>query len=463
MALSTMPPQEKATLLVRDNVADDAEVVGRNGGHRPLLMQQRSSSKYDSFSSSPDEPRVRHDAASKYACGCAALVALTLVVVFTLGATVVVSFRRRQRHFHHEVKLKNGTYHLVELQKGDSFLSYYDFYNGADSVGSAGYNVYVDQERAQQLGLIQINGSVTMRSATVSQGPRESIRLEGKNRYNAGLFIVNVDHVPTGCGVWPALWFTDEAMWPNHGEIDLIESINTQQVAKTALHASESCTMYGTVPPWAKTGSWDTAELIPNQYTGIPDNYTRTVADDCWVNAPHQWANQGCVMSDTNNPQPSIGPGFNANGGGIYVLEWDPVRGYIRSWVFGRNQDIPANLQDSIATAAMNHGQRSSKKSSTLPDPTTWDVLPYAYFAIGNGTRCSSDHFANMRMVLNLAFCGNVAGNRFARDCPELAQKFATHNNSDPIAACNAYIASNPSALDEAYWKIQDILIYQRL
>ena len=45
-------------------------------------------------------------------------------------------------------------------------------------------------------------------------GNRESVRLEGKRRFDRGLFILDVEHMPSGCGVWPAWWLTDEEAWP---------------------------------------------------------------------------------------------------------------------------------------------------------------------------------------------------------------------------------------------------------
>ena len=141
---------------------------------------------------------------------------------------------------------------------------------------------------------------------------------------------------------------------------------------------------------------------------------------------------------------------MNSNGGGIYALEWDPENHYIKSWVF--SPDIPQNLQDAIDTAG---SEDASER--VMPDPHSWG-LPYAYFAIGDTTGCSADHFKNMRIVFNLAFCGNVAGNRFTGECSDLAKKFNVtndHGNHDPVLTCNAYIESNPEALEEAFWKIK--------
>lgn len=288
---------------------------------------------------------------------------------------------------------------------------------------------------------------------------RESIRLEGKTRFDRGLLILDVQHMPAGCGVWPAFWTTDETNWPDHGEIDILEGINNQDVVKTALHTTEHCSMYAHVPRWSWSGQWDTATGLPDTFTGQPNYDNAVQADDCYVLAPHQWANQGCVAVSQENG--TIGTAMNDNydnggGGGAYVLEWDPANGYIRSWVFKHGVNMPQNLLQSMASA---DNDNDDNDESVVPDPSTWG-LPYAYFAIGDGSGCSADHFQNHHIVINLAFCGTVSGNRFQHDCPALFEQYNVHNDS--VLTCNAYIDSNPQALDEAYWKIRGVYLYQR-
>ena len=127
-----------------------------------------------------------------------------------------------------------GPYRLVEAHEGRDFFSYYDFYNGSDSLGSAGFNAYVSRSRAEELGIVGIvtgeqqeDGTkeelVYLSSAPTKVGPRDSIRLEGKRRFERGLFVLDVRHMPDGCGVWPAFWMTDEDAWPWNGEIDVLE------------------------------------------------------------------------------------------------------------------------------------------------------------------------------------------------------------------------------------------------
>jgi Glycosyl hydrolases family 16 len=365
-----------------------------------------------------------------------------------------------------------GSYKLVERQVGESFFDSYDFWDGPDSVGSAGYNIYVGKHRAMQLGLVNVTTTennqkeqiVYMSSAPTSEGPRESIRLEGKKRYNHGLFIVDLLHMPAGCGQWPAFWLTDDddGKWPVNGEIDIVEGINYQSNAKTALHTSGSCSMWQQVPPYATTGHWDRADGLFDRYTGIPQNDSSLPADNCYVKAPHQWGNQGCVaISDHNN---TIGAGFNDQEGGIYVLEWDPANGYIRSWVFPRLQGIPDDLASSITDSQATGEGTTSGPTPPNPNDSSWGI-PYAYFAIGDHSDCSADHFQNMRLIFNLAFCGTVAGNRYFTDCPAIVEKFPpspSYLHNDPVAACNAYIRSNPDELNEAYWKIKGVHVFQR-
>ncbi|KAL7540517.1 hypothetical protein ACHAXR_010188 [Thalassiosira sp. AJA248-18] len=286
---------------------------------------------------------------------------------------------------------------------------------------------------------------VRISSSPTTEGPRNSIRLEGRRRFNRGLFIIDLRHMPAGCGTWPAFWLTDEANWPVNGEIDIVEGVNYQDTAKTALHTTRVCEM-DDVPEGSKTGSWDTSVGIPNRKTGIPD-MTFRYAQNCFVYDPHQWINQGCVATDLKLEGRSLGMPLNKNGGGVYALEWDPVNRHIKTWVFSPHGRVPRNLREALRTATeVDLGKR------VAPDTNTWG-LPYGHFPIGEGTNCPSGHFRNMRLVINLAFCGSVSGNRYFMDCPNQFKKHKT---------CNEYVASEPEELKEAYWKIRGVYVYER-
>jgi hypothetical protein len=129
------------------------------------------------------------------------------------------------------------------------------------------------------------------------------------------------------------------------------------------------------------------------------------------------------------------------------VLEWDPINRLIKSWVFSPHTQVPENLKDTIQTASS-----SNESTRVNPDPRTWG-LPYAYFPIGKGTNCDSNHFANMHLIFNLALCGSVAGNRFKMDCPSLNAQYGS---------CDDYIKANTTAMEEVYWKIRGVYVYER-
>lgn len=215
---------------------------------------------------------------------------------------------------------------------------------------------------------------VLLSSSPTASGPRDSLRLEGRRRFNRGLFVIDLRHMPAGCGTWPAFWLTDEANWPVNGEIDIVEGVNYQDTAKTALHTTRECLM-DDVPEGSKTGSWDTAVGIPNRKTGIPDMTFRW-AQNCFVYDPHQWINQGCVATDLKTKGQSLGMPLNANGGGVYALEWDPVNRHIRTWVFSPHERVPRNLREALRTATEEEERR------VAPDTNAWG-LPYGHFPIG--------------------------------------------------------------------------------
>eukprot|EP00591_Stephanopyxis_turris_P007754 CAMPEP_0195520788 /NCGR_PEP_ID=MMETSP0794_2-20130614/17545_1 /TAXON_ID=515487 /ORGANISM="Stephanopyxis turris, Strain CCMP 815" /LENGTH=636 /DNA_ID=CAMNT_0040650211 /DNA_START=57 /DNA_END=1967 /DNA_ORIENTATION=+ len=452
-----------------------------------------------------------------------AIVVVAIVGVIGFGEITAIAFPNVQ---------PVGEYKITEMHEGNAFFDFYNVYEGKDSAGSNGFQLYANINYAKSIGIVKVadasaelgirmaavrdvgddaddentaettamegmanhagrklqgdgadvkgqkdvtedsinnNGSdnggtdetismitidgdtdpkeefVYLGTAPTTDGPRDSIRLEGKTRWSRGLFIIDVRHMPAGCGTWPAFWLTDENNWPVNGEIDIVEGVNYQSEAKTALHTTKVCSMES-VTEEDMTGGWDTAVGIPDAKTGIPD-MTMRYAKDCFVYNKHQWVNQGCVAMDKQ--EGAIGIPLNQKGGGVYVLEWDPINRHIRSWVFTPHQEMPENLSEALRQAGMKDLDEDDK---IRPNPDLWPK-PYGYFKIGEGTDCPSKHFKNMRLVINTAFCGSVSGNRYFMDCPKQFQEYPT---------CNQYVQSNPKELAEAYWKIKGVYVYQR-
>lgn len=59
--------------------------------------------------------------------------------------------------------------------------------------------------------------------------------------------------------------------------------------------------------------------------------------------------------------------------------------------------------------------------------------------------------FQNQKLVFNIDFCGDTAGNSalWAQSC------------SSKAATCSDFVAANPSAFADVYWQIEGIKVYQ--
>lgn len=182
------------------------------------------------------------------------------------------------------------------------------------------------------------------------------MRLESKKTYNSGLFIFDVKHTPYACGAWPALWLTDSANWPDHGEIDVLESIN-QGTAGNAmtLHTSGSCSM-----------------AVKRQQTGSSNQ------DDCDHSVNK---NAGCGVTQ---PASTFGPTLNSAGGAVVAVEWRAAG--IRMWQFARSA-VPADI--------------GGKK----PNPAAWGTATADF----PSTDCDiGSHFKNNSIVVNIDLCGDL-------------------------------------------------------
>ncbi|CEF85685.1 unnamed protein product [Fusarium graminearum] len=300
-------------------------------------------------------------------------------------------------------------YSLTNSFIGESFLSGFEWFNGTDL--SKGFVQYQDFTGAFKNGLY----SVDPFSETVQLRPdsrhkygldegRPSIRLESKESYQYGLFIADFQHMPISqCGTWPAFWAYG-SNWPMGGEIDILEGANLAYTNIMSAHTAEGCML-------------DPADS--NLFSGIRRNL------DCGVGTN----NVGCGFNPPKSDTSSYGDGFNAVGGGVYAMEWDSE--YISIWHFPRGA-IPADIE------------------AKQPDPRNWG-LPQSLFG---GAKCDVDkYFSDMKLVLNINFCGDYGEGTWANSkvCKALAP------------TCREYVANNPTAFKEAYFDVSYIDVYTRL
>ena len=282
------------------------------------------------------------------------------------------------------------------------FFGNFNFFTGNDP--TEGFVKFVDEATAMSTKLISSNSSNVAQwgvdTTNKTPGGRPAVRLESKKIYNGGLIVLDVAHMPFGCGTWPAFW-TVGPNWPSNGEIDIIEGVHEQATDAMTLHTGPGCSIGQDKTAFAGTLS-----------TG-----------NCDVNAYGQAQNTGCGIKSTDNK--SYGAGLNSNKGGVYATEW--TTSGISIYFFPRGA-IPADVL------------------GDNPNPSGWGK-PAAKF---DGGCDIGSIFKNHQIVFDTTFCGSWAG-----------AVWSSSTCASKAATCNDYVQNNPSAFTEAYWEINALKVYQ--
>ncbi|KAK7744833.1 hypothetical protein SLS62_009995 [Diatrype stigma] len=270
-------------------------------------------------------------------------------------------------------------YSLSTHYAGLSLLDGFSFFTGPDPNGGR------DAEEKDLVGIDEFDRvRLSVDSAntySAADGGRPSVRLTSNKSFEYGLFIADFAHMPASvCGTWPAFWAfnneADGANYPAGGEVDIIEGANAVERNLFSAHTEA-----------------------------------------------------GSPASDTS----SYGNTFNAEGGGVYALEWDNEE--LKIWHFPRSA-----IPDDIVYAG----------SSASPEPETWGP-PQAVFG---GSDCDADtYFYNLSLVINTNFCGDYAGNTWGEfeEC------------SVQAPTCEEFVAANPDSFLGSYWDINYIDVYTKL
>lgn len=337
---------------------------------------------------------------------------------------------------------------------------------------------YVSENEAKQHHLIP--GTSHPSPNTVSWGVeaqpsprgaklRRSIKLKSKTSFSVGedkwlrsmLAVIDVAHVPTGCGTWPAFWMANENSWPRYGEVDIIESTNQDTEVSTTLHTCGDASAHSTQNPNHCSGATKcTMESVSTDlFTGTwAAGNGAPAAFNCDINAPGQYQNQGCSI---HGGPGTVGSALNDGGGGIFATEWsmkdlsdgnaskdggddlDPLDvPHIAMWFFPR-KDLP--LGDEMWGAQ--------------PDTKAWVAAghkPYAYFRLGK-ENCDPKHFSEQQLIFDTTLCGDNAGAKWG------SSGCAT-TSCDPGKTCKpqceAFVRNSSSTFAEAYWEVYNVSVW---
>jgi hypothetical protein len=298
---------------------------------------------------------------------------------------------------------------------------------------------------------------------------RRSIKLTSKSSFSVGedqwlrsmLAVIDVAHVPTGCATWPAFWMANEAAWPKHGEIDIIETTNLDAEVTTTLHtcgpasAHDSKSKKNCAGATKCTMEAESKDLFTG--TWAPGN-SAAEAFNCDIDAPGQYGNQGCSIL---GEQGTAGKALNDGGGGMFATEWsmkdlsddnaskgdlDPLDvPHIAMWFFPR-KDLP--LTDEMWGAQ--------------PDTKAWVAAghkPYAYFRLGKDN-CDPTHFSGQRLIFDTTLCGDNAGNKWGSSGCAQAPCGGQAPSPSCMSQCDAFVRDNGTAFTDAYWEVYNVSVW---
>ncbi|KAJ7254086.1 glycoside hydrolase family 16 protein [Mycena haematopus] len=315
----------------------------------------------------------------------------------------------RNHNLHDFATNANGSNFLWLPQdeySGSTFFDGFTFYTDSDP--THGTVTYVNQTYAFQNGLAYVNegdGTVVMQGDNTTWLPegqnRSSVRISSIAQYNTGLFILDLNRAPWGCGVWPAFWTVGGGQWPFTGEID-IEGVHDNEHNQVTWHTGPGCYL---TPESNYTGS-----LV------LSNNGTANL--NCDGNLP---GNAGCGITEWSKA--SYGPFFDEQGGGVFAMKWDETG--IAVYSFYRSA-IPNDI------------------TTNSPDPANWGV-PVAALA---PDACNPlTFFVNHSIIFDITFCGDWAGNSYATSgCP---------------GSCTTRLM-DPANFVNASWSINSLKVYRK-
>ncbi|KAL8279231.1 hypothetical protein RQP46_008268 [Phenoliferia psychrophenolica] len=290
---------------------------------------------------------------------------------------------------------------LVKTYQGATFFDSWYWAEYSDPTHGSVNFVNQTYAKSHRMANAPVNGSVTISMDRFTNIPasataqRNSIRISSLDSYNVGtLAIVDLAHIPYGPGVWPAFWMCGPN-WPNSGEIDIVEQVNSVNTNQAALHTGPGCSFNASVP---QAGTGSTHPNCDSSATG---------------------SGLGCSVSDPSDI--SFGKGFATHGGGVWATQWNSTGIFIYRWT---RTAIPADI------------------TSGSPNPASWGVP----FAAWSDSGCNyKTQFADMALVFDITLCGDWAGSPYVWPYSGAPSQYQTCQSAvgDPTLFTQAYFSVN--------------------
>lgn len=313
------------------------------------------------------------------------------------------------------VAASTATWSLVDNYSGSTFFDNWNFFDYADPTN--GYVDYLSKADAVAANLTYVNSAGQAVTAVDSTNDyangtnRPSVRLQSKKSYATGLVLWDIEHMPVGCAVWPALWSNGPGTWPAGGEIDLLEGVGDSVINTISVHTGTGCNM-------------DQMNTTSTAYTGSMVEH-----GSC-----SPYSDEGCSFESGNTKNPRYGSQVNEAGGGIYAVRFDPTQ--ITAWFLPR-ASIPADVTAGKPT----------------PD-STWP-RPMGQFLLDN---CPySSNFGNQTLITTMTLCGDWAGS-----ADVWGKSWTNAPEANCAGTCQERVMTGSNFAD-AYFTFNSVKIYQQL
>jgi hypothetical protein len=173
---------------------------------------------------------------------------------------------------------------------------------------------------------------------------RKSVRISSKSSWADSLIVLDLAHMPEGCGTWPAFWTVSAAgPWPTGGEIDILEGdserhrptivpvtiilgVHLQNENLASQHTRPKCTM----PNNRQMKGYAFTPRMSADILTIGCSPRTPTSTNCDTSVNY---NEGCGVSFSEKK--SYGASFNKAGGGYYVMQRTKQHG-AQVWFWSR-------------------------------------------------------------------------------------------------------------------------------
>lgn len=315
---------------------------------------------------------------------------------------------------------QNGAiYQLDDYYDGGELFDRFSFIQGLDPTN--GFNYNISKIEALREGLFTYNDVIkydhphkqcVVKVSGVVGEIRKSVKLESQKSYNGGLFVLDIDHMPSGLSVW-SIFSLAGKNWPCDGEIRIGQTVNSIDWDSSqnlmALHTEQFCTQ-DEVPGITNSGICGSGRQYQGNRICRPCN--RNNGNDCPYGGCGKFAGPG-----------TCGDSFNKQGGGVFACEWI-LDGTIKIWIFPRLR-VPEYVPfyaDKL-------------------DVSKWPA-PHVEFKSCVGS------FKNNYITLSTTLCGDRGEEYF------IIKK---------AGSCESYVADPKSNFNDAKWVINYLKVFQKI